>query len=547
MTYDVQLVNLPVTGTTIGNTGTVGFPSDFNNFLCSMWVCLPSPTGGISFSNTVPFFSIAVNRTQVIVGLRKGPSQTIFSGTFDVPIASVRSNIIVSVNAPDQTIQVSVNRQDIPLSTGGWIGPPASFSLTGGLNFWGITGAGSSNPGSGIADLFAAAPDTFFDLSITSNLNKFINPDLSPVDLGGDGSGPLGSSPPIFLTVRPSGLAPDFLTNNGAGGSFTFAGTLAFQTGGVCTLPPIPPPSTPDPFCGVHHTTSSFTASWTPTVGVATSYTVDWRKVGDVSFTEVAGITDTFLLITGLDPAAPYEFKVKAINDDGESDFSGLVTCATIGRVQFLVCDSHWTITQPQTLLYGLDHLAGLSVTGLLDGIPLEPTQVALDGTLTLPFPASSIVIGLGYPVQIQGLYVDAGTPTVQGRRKDITGITARVDASGGPQAGSNQPDGGAQIPVSIDPPWVDLVDMIPSTPKQAYDTYVGPSGQTTTKLYTGDLRANVVPGWDEKGQPALEQTLPLPLSLVALMPEILEGDTPEQAYSQKDGPKHESWPWSRR
>lgn len=294
-------------------------------------------------------------------------------------------------------------------------------------------------------------------------------------------------------------------------------------------------PGVPVPFCGVHHTSASFTASWVPSGAAATSYTVDWRKVGDVSFTEVTGITDTFLLITGLDAAASYEFKVKALNAAGESAFSELITCATIGLVQFLVCDSHWTITQPQTLLYGLDHLAGLSVTGLLDGIPLEPTQVALDGTLTLPFPASSIVIGLGYPVQVQTPYLDTGNPTVQGRRKDIVAVTVRVDSSATPDVGSNQLDGGAQVPTTVDPPWVDMFPAVTTSPELLPVSYVGPSGQTTTKLFSGDFRANVQAGWDERGQTAVQQTLPLPLSITAVVPEVVEGDSSEQGYAQKN------------
>jgi len=95
------------------------------------------------------------------------------------------------------------------------------------------------------------------------------------------------------------------------------------------------PPGIPVPFCGETHTTTSFTAAWTPTGVAATSYTVDWRKVGDVSFTEVTGITDTSLLVTGLTIATEYEFKVKAINADGDSGFSDLIQCSTLAIVAF--------------------------------------------------------------------------------------------------------------------------------------------------------------------------------------------------------------------
>ena len=89
-------------------------------------------------------------------------------------------------------------------------------------------------------------------------------------------------------------------------------------------------PGVPVPFCGDVHTTASLTAAWTPTGATADSYTLDYRKVGDVSFTEITGITATYYLITGLDPGTTYEFKVKAVNIIGTSAFSPtLVQCST--------------------------------------------------------------------------------------------------------------------------------------------------------------------------------------------------------------------------
>lgn len=76
---------------------------------------------------------------------------------------------------------------------------------------------------------------------------------------------------------------------------------------------PPEPPGIPAPFCGDVHTATSLKFAWTPTGGAASSFTVDWRKVGDMSFTEVTGITDDFLVVTGLTPGTTYEFKVKAV------------------------------------------------------------------------------------------------------------------------------------------------------------------------------------------------------------------------------------------
>lgn len=201
----------------------------------------------------------------------------------------------------------------------------------------------------------------------------------------------------------------------------------------------------------------------------------------------------------------------------------------------FLICEpTDWTITQPTPRVYGLDHLAGQVVVGLLDGIPMAPLTVGLDGQLLLPIAASSIKLGLAFTVRVQTPYLDVGSPTVQGRRKDITGVTIRVDASAVPNIGSNQPDGGAQVPVSIDPPWLGLLPGVTQNPNLQPGTYVGPSGNVTTKLFSGDFRANITPDWNERGQVAIEQTLPLPLAVTAAIVEVLDGDVPEQTYSEK-------------
>lgn len=88
---------------------------------------------------------------------------------------------------------------------------------------WGV----GANPG-GANKLNADRADdylnlaTSFDLSVTANRRKFITPTLRPVDLGGDGSRPTGSSPASWL----SGPTDTWHTNDGAGGGFTENGAL---------------------------------------------------------------------------------------------------------------------------------------------------------------------------------------------------------------------------------------------------------------------------------------------------------------------------------
>lgn len=59
--------------------------------------------------------------------------------------------------------------------------------------------------------------------------------------------------------------------------------------------------------------------------------------------------------------------------------------------------------------------------------------------------------------------------------------------------------------------------------------------GSNVVPLWTGDIRIPVKGGFQKPGQVALQQDLPLPLQLLALIPEILPGDTPQTAASPRE------------
>jgi hypothetical protein len=197
-----------------------------------------------------------------------------------------------------------------------------------------------------------------------------------------------------------------------------------------------------------------------------------------------------------------------------------------------------WTITPVITTIRA-QHLAGMTLAGLADGVPISGLVAAADGTVTLPFPASDVKVGLPFTVQIQTPYLNGTEPTVQGRRKVIPAATFRVSSSGtGFQTGTNQPDGAAQNPPSIDPGWSNLATantLKPTGGQSPAVTYTSPGGQPVIQLWTGDLRViGAGAAWDSKGQVAVQQTLPLALEVTAVIVEVLPGDLPEVGYSQQ-------------
>ena len=192
-----------------------------------------------------------------------------------------------------------------------------------------------------------------------------------------------------------------------------------------------------------------------------------------------------------------------------------------------------WTMTAPVQTVSGLDHLVGATVTGLADGNVIPPTVVPASGAIVLPVPASAIIVGLAFTAQIQSVYVDAGEPTVQGQRKKISAVTARVEASQGMTMGANQPDGSVQSPALLAPPWGtgNAMSAVPVKSVTPYNALAQP-------LYTGDVRIPVEGGYDTRGQVALQQTQPLPLQVLSFVSEISAGDTPEVKASPKPQPR---------
>lgn len=192
-----------------------------------------------------------------------------------------------------------------------------------------------------------------------------------------------------------------------------------------------------------------------------------------------------------------------------------------------------WSLTVPTSTIRGLQYLEGAIVTGTADGKPISPRTVSGTGSVTLDAPASAVTLGYGFTVQAQSLYMNAGLPTVQGRRKKIAAVTARLEASyvPGSSAGCNKPDGSTLSPSQIAPAWPGLV------PLQLHpDEGLPPYGSSVAPLWTGDVRVPISGGFATPGQTALQQSAPLPLQILAFIPEMLEGDIPEQNIPPRHG-----------
>ena len=193
-----------------------------------------------------------------------------------------------------------------------------------------------------------------------------------------------------------------------------------------------------------------------------------------------------------------------------------------------------WTLSVPTNTITNLNHLEGLTVTGLADGNVIPPT-VVVNGAIALSGYASAITVGLPFKAQLQSLYLERGQqPTVQGRRAKIGAVTVRVDSSSAFQAGTCQPDGSVQSPIRVAPPWTGLQAVDTNRPNLAQIAYgtaqiTGSNVTRPVPLFTGDVRVEFNTLYAKPGQVAVQQSTPRPLNVLAFIRESTVGDTPEQ------------------
>lgn len=179
-----------------------------------------------------------------------------------------------------------------------------------------------------------------------------------------------------------------------------------------------------------------------------------------------------------------------------------------------------WTLSTPTSSVSGLNHLEGLQVSILADGSVVAPQTVS-NGMVTLPAPASQILVGLPYVCQLQTLFLDVPSPDgpMAGKRSNVQAASVRVEQSRGWTMGTNKPDASAQ-PNYANVPWTGMKDV------KERNALVGAGSEIP--LFTGNVPRQLLPGdWTVKSQLAFQQTNPLPLNVLSTTILFSLGDSP--------------------
>lgn len=185
-----------------------------------------------------------------------------------------------------------------------------------------------------------------------------------------------------------------------------------------------------------------------------------------------------------------------------EDDFSG--TDATIGTTaKFLDSGVLVTNSPASATVGGLWHLEGDTVQILADG-KVVPEATVSNGTITLPYTASSIMVGYNYTAEVELLPLDVGS---------------RIGSAAGSKARSNEII-------------VKFADTIGATIGADSTSAVtdefrkpGDSMDTAVPLFTGEKRVAGGP-WGEEASAYIKQDQQLPMTIYAVIVKVESNDT---------------------
>lgn len=148
------------------------------------------------------------------------------------------------------------------------------------------------------------------------------------------------------------------------------------------------------------------------------------------------------------------------------------------------------------TTVSGLNHLEGETVSILADG-STHADKVVTGGTIILDRSASKVHVGYSYTSYIETLRLEAGADDgiAQGKIKRIHGVTARFLNTVGAEIG----------------PSTNSLDRVPFRDSSMAMNQAVP-------MFTGDKEVSFPSGYDNDAQIVIQQTQPLPMTVLAIM-----------------------------
>jgi len=151
----------------------------------------------------------------------------------------------------------------------------------------------------------------------------------------------------------------------------------------------------------------------------------------------------------------------------------------------------------------GLDHLEGEKVQVLVDGA-VHPDMTVASGSITLQWYGSKIHVGLGYNSRLQTVRLEAGSSdgTAQAKKQRIHSAAIRFYKTVGGSIGVDDT----------------ALDTIPFRS-------TGDPMDEPVPLFSGDKVIKMPGGYNREGKIWVTQEQPLPMSVLAIMPQLVVND----------------------
>lgn len=183
-----------------------------------------------------------------------------------------------------------------------------------------------------------------------------------------------------------------------------------------------------------------------------------------------------------------------------------------------------YTIWTPVSSVSGLTQLTGLNVVGVVDGSVVgvtSPLVVSGSGTVNLGTTGTKVTLGLAFTPQLQTLPLDLGEPeNVLPKRLKISALTLRVADTLGLQAGTT-----FSTLVTVKDFQLGAIPSTSAGPNQQVVDLVNPSfGPQVGNVVDGRIIIDQL--WQEAGDYCIQQNLPYPATILAVVPETTVGDT---------------------
>lgn len=248
--------------------------------------------------------------------------------------------------------------------------------------------------------------------------------------------------------------------------------------------------------CGLAYVPAEFTAAVGATVSAVTGTGITFTA-GAASFT-ADNVGDIIYFGGG-------KLEITAFTS------TTIVTCTALRDVTDVVLEDYaappmplpqatWSMGTPISTITGLWHLEGETVSVLADGDAFL-TNVVTDGEITLDNAATKVIVGLQYKCRAKTLPLTSSNTIIEGKRKDVVGVAARIKDTRGLAFGADF-DNLFEMKDRTDEEWGEILRL---RNESTYETLEGV--------------------WDTDGSMVWEQKYPLPATVLGLVVDADIGD----------------------